>query len=440
MKTRTIRALALLATLTAVCASCEKTSSPATKGDGVLFSGSIGRSESGTKTVYAGDHTASSATAESINWVAGDKVRIWCRECSEPTTDTYGKNDHFADYTVTPGTTSAGSLTVEPNTVGLRWGDAGKDHWFYAVYPSPKTTGKGDDTGELGTPAEGTQTSFTFTGHIPATQAIVGDLTTTQTTESGKTVTTTVAAPDMSNLYMVSKADAKPEDAGGEVFLTFTPLSTAIEFVIQNDMTADNAMMQVESVKIMSDPRPESGTTAKNLSGAFSTTLSDAWAVPPTVTGPAGSGILGTYSNEYPTCTEGTTGMSSEVSISFKNTAAYTPGIAKGDRLQFTFFLLPTQSVDDLSFVIKREDGTTIKTRLEMSDGGKIPFPKHKKTYVKGILVPDGAMWTVSFDPKVTPWGDNAGGSADGGIVDPITDTDPIVTSWETVEFTPEFQ
>ena len=422
-------ALALAGALSVT--GCRKQGIPASKGDGVLFSASVSGSESGTKTAYAGDNASALSNPENINWLTGDLIRIWSAECSEPTTETYGGADHWADYAVTPtdGTPNKATIAVKSGTVGLRWGEPKTTHHFYAVYPSPLTTGKTGDSGEFA------GSSFTFTGIIPATQAISGSLTETSSTEKDKTVKTTIAAPDMKNLYMVSKAEAKPESTSPDVFLKFTPLSTAIQFTIQNDMTADN--MKVDYVKIMSDPKTG---TAKNLSGAFSTTLSGTWAKPADVSGPVGSGILGTYSNVYPACTEGTTGMSPAVSISFKNTTACTTGIAKGDRLQFTFFLLPTQSVDDLSFVIKRADGVILKNRLEMEDGAKIPFPVHKKTYVKGILVPDGAVWTISFDPTVTPWGSNDGGSADGEMVDPITDTEPIVTAWETVDFTPEFK
>ena len=440
-------ALALAGALSVT--GCRKQGIPASKGDGVLFSASVSGSESGTKTAYSGVRDKEKPEiAESILWQTGDEIRIWCAECSEPTTETYGGADHWADYTVTPDETNKNKakIATRTGTVGLRWSEAESmpTHYFYAVYPSPGISLK-DDTWSLGTISTGTEkaTPFTFTGHIPASQAISGDLTTGKD-PSDNTKNLTVAAPDMKNLYMVSKAEAKPvtetgTKAGEEnsVFLNFRPLSTAIQFTIQNDMTAEGAMMQVDYVKIMSDPKTG---TAKNLSGAFVADLATEWKTPTTVTAPTGSGIIGSYNNPYPSCTEGTTGMSPAVSIDFKNTTACTTGIARGDRLQFTFFLLPTQSVDDLSFVIKRADDVILKTRLEMADGAKIPFPMHKKTYVKGILVPDGAVWTISFDPTVTPWGSNDGDSADGEMVDPITETTPIVTEWVTVDFEPEFQ
>ena len=440
-------------------ASCKKSVIPAAKGDSVLFSAGLGGSESGTKTIYTDSNASDRRNAENINWLSGDQIRIWCAECSEPTAEGYGGMDHCADYTVTPESTATqGKIAVNPGTVGLRWGEPETTHCFYAVYPSPNTTGKGSDTGTFGT-----DPVFKFTGHIPAKQTISGSLTPTGPDTEGKT--TTVAAPDMSNLYMVTEPTSASPGTGGEgVFLSFRPISTAIQFTIENAMTAEGAKMQVESVKIMSDPKTG---TPKNISGAFEANLSGTWTKPVIASIPAGSGIISEYINDYPACTEpaDATGQSSALTIDFKNTTAYTEGIAKGGRLQFTFFLLPTQSVDDLSFVITRKEGEsgtkTIKTRLAMADGTGIPFPVHKKTYVKGILVPDGAQWVIQYSLDVNPWGDNPtdlpffypegsqtttvtpwGGEHSEGVPFFYPEGSEIstVTTWEDVECDPGFE
>ena len=437
-----------LAALLLVAASCKKaeiepgpTPVPVDKGADVVFRSAIGGSESGTKTAYANDHVAGSATAESIFWQAGDNVRVWCRECSEPNTDSYGGADHWADYTVTPDTESGskGTIIARTGTVGLRWSEAEPmpTHYFYAVSPSPVSSGKTGENWNLGATQTSTATPFTFTGVIPAEQTISGSLTTGED-PSDNTKNLTVATPDMNNLYMVAKKDVAPESEtkDGEtntVFLSFRPISTAIQFTIENAMTAEGAKMQVESVKIMSDPKTGTPT---NISGAFEANLSGTWTKPKIASVPAESGIISEYINDYPSCAEpaGALDQSSAITIDFKNTTAYTEGIAKGGRLQFTFFLLPTQSVNDLSFVITRKDGDgtkTIKTRLAMADGNGIPFPVHKKTYVKGILVPDSAQWTIQYTVDVTKWDDTHSEELpfDYPAVKEIT----TVTPWENV-------
>lgn len=395
-------------------ASCKKSVIPAAKGDSVLFSAGLGGSESGTKTAYAGDNEGNRSNPENINWLSGDQIRIWCAECSEPET-------HYSDYTVTPeSTATSGKIAVNPNTVGLRWGEAETDHHFYAVYPSPNTTGKNSDTGKLGAPT--VKTPFSFTGHIPTTQAISGYTTESDVVDKNDNPIA-VAAPDMTNLYMASQGvSAKPEDTGDGVFLTFTPLSTAIEFTITNDMTADDAKMQVESVSLVSENH--------NISGAFTADLATAWAEPVSkYTESETSGIRCLYENIYPACVEATGVTNSKtVTIDFSDTDACTTGIAKGRSLRFTVFLLPvtpgdsdSDDIDDLTFVITRKEGEgykSLKTKLSRTDGkddNRIPFPVHKKTYVTGILVPDSARWVIDSQPIVTPWEKNDGGELNFG-------------------------
>ncbi len=179
-------------------AGCSKHATPAAKGDSVLFSAGLGGSESGTKASYTDSNAEDRSKAENINWLSGDQIRIWCAECSEPTTESFGAADHWADYTVTPASdATSGKIAVNPGTVGLRWGETGTEHHFYAVYPSPKTTGKGTDAGAFG---EGTPKSFTFTGHIPATQTIASYTPAKEGKDAKGKPYLAIAAPDMANL------------------------------------------------------------------------------------------------------------------------------------------------------------------------------------------------------------------------------------------------
>ncbi len=411
----------IIAGLTAVTlfTSCggKSNMTPVKKGDAVLFSGGIGGSESGTKTAYANDNASDRSKAENINWLSGDLIRIWSAECSEPAgMGVYGPS---ADYSVSVNTDKTkGKITVLPNTIGLRWGEPETTHHFYAVYPSPATKDtsagidKSSDSGSFATEAGG---QFTFTGHIPQNQKI-----------ASYDASTSIAYPDMTNLYMAAKADASQEQDGSGIFLSFTPLSTAIQFVITNAMTADKTM-KVKKVSLISDPKTGS---KKNLSGTFNSILSGTWTKPDS-----------NYGKTYPPCSEPASGNSTEVSIDFTGTAAFNPGIANGSTLTFTFFLLPAQTLDNLSFVICKQDGegeTVIKTRLSMADGTGIPFPVHKKTYVKGILVPDGAKWTVQYSLDVNEWDD--AGETPAPFHGPQVVEIATMTEWEDVDISIELE
>ena len=435
-----MRPLVLTVLLVAGLVSCAKSLSPSTTSSGggsVLFRGTIGGSESGTKTSYAGDNASDRGQAESIYWSAGDKVRIWCRECAEPSEET-GGNDHFSDYDVTPsaGESTRNGVLVNPGNVGLRWGGQTTEHWFYAVYPSPGTTDKGNDIWTLAESPSGSEskpTGFTFTGHIPASQKIAAY------SSGAKDGAPAVASPDMSSLYMVSRpVKAKASDSGAEVFLSFTPLATSIEFTVENGMTASDAMMQVESVSLVSG--------SHDICGAFTVDQSGTWSKPVSKKYPAY-----TYNNEYPRCSApvDANGQGKTVTIDFTDTEAYKVGIAKGKSLRFTFFLLPltmsadgsVDDVDDLYFVIKRKEGTgtkSLKTKLSKADGTPVPFPTHKKAYVNGILVPDSAAWTITYSLDITPWNDDH--SEEMSFSYPDVQVVMTVTEWAEDEEDPGFQ
>lgn len=90
-----------------------------------------------TRTVYRGDAEDYDGTIQPIDWLAGDRIRIYSPECVNPTVP--GGSRHWADYIVTPTqeNPSIGTLTnVLPN--GLIWGEPGTYH-FYGIYPSPET-------------------------------------------------------------------------------------------------------------------------------------------------------------------------------------------------------------------------------------------------------------------------------------------------------------
>ena len=408
--------------------SCRKEARPGDyvpkTGDEVVFSAADGGSAIGTKAAYAG-RTDTGNTQETINWEQGDLYRIWCAECSEPTTDSYGKADHWADYEAQGRNTGNTGVTIATldGTVGLRWGNINTTHHFYGIYPSPKM-----NTGEVKT----TLTEAVLTGTIRQNQAIQGDLVTT-TLESGKTLTT--ARPDMTDMYMAGKRDINPSTdlTNNNVLISYTPLTTAIEFTItkDTDLTEDVQWVAIES-------------KSHNLFGVFKTNLAEEWSKPD-----------GTYSNDYPTCTylDSQSGGSAGGKLLKIDFTDNTVQISKDKALRFTFLLLPVSEaenvVDDLTFLIsKRKTGTgsysVLKTELKRTDKAteeknKVPFPTHKKSYITGLLVPDGAQWVITFEPTVNPWNTIEGGSADGEPVDPLQITEPFVTKWETVDFDPEF-
>ena len=352
------------------------------KGEVVRFSVGTEGSSLDTKAAYAGN-TTKPGEKERIDWEENDLIRIYCSQVSEPET-------HFADYKVTGNPTSSGALSkahIEgTGGVGLRWGEG--EHTFYAVYPSPASNGI--TTGINGN---------TVSGTLPSTDQ----------GNKGKSVSdgNYVVKPDLKWMMMTAKAGPYSETgahAGADgVFLSFTPLTTAIEFTIYNGNK--NAALDVNKIMLISENTQISGTFTVDLD---------------------------TVEGGYAKCT-GTASDSKQVCRDFSSLGislakATGDGTANCKSLKFTFFLAPTTDVSDLTFKLYKNASDWMSTKLGYTDGSGVWFPCHKKSSVTGLIVPEGAQWTVKYAPDVDPW------YPGGGDIDPIPEFsgNPIVTSWDT--------
>ena len=317
---------------------------------GELISFTAGSNASAvSKTAYSGSVTSD---GERIDWTYNDVIRIYCEQASDPPLKR-------ADYAIDAGSISGSGAVSEAKIehtrrIGLHWGDIDKAHIFYAVCPSPIDD---DDIGDvLG--------NGSLRGHIPAVQAV-----NSTSAESGNIK----AKPDMSSMYLVAHRTlaAGVQDVG-DVFLSFTPITTAIEFSIQNAYSSGNDMC-ISALTLTSE--------SKSLSGVFTSDLAG-------------------WSGDYPTCAAAGDNGSS-VSIEFA-----TPVVVPfGKTLDFTMFMLPVSDVDDLTFKITKPDGTWLSLKLSYETGTGISFARCKKSYVSGILVPEGVEWTVNYsDPWLVSW------------------------------------
>ena len=313
------------------------------KGEAVKFSVGTAGSSTDTKATYAGN-TTTLGEKERIDWEEGDLIRIYCAQASEPETQS-------ADYKVTDDITPSGALSkahIEcAGGVGLRWGTG--DHYFYAVYPSPASGG-------IATEITGKDVAATLAseqGYKDASSA-----------EGSWTVT-----PDLKWMLMTAKSGPYKEEDGipsgkENVFLDFHPLTTAVKFTVTNGTTS---AMPIKKVMLISK--------ASKISGTFSVDLDAS---------PSADGYLPT----------GGTPAGTEVSIDL---SAKSISLAAGKSLTFTFFLAPTQDIDDLTFRFYKDGTNYMQTRLGYTDGSGVNFPRCKKTTVKGIMLPEGVQWTVKY-------------------------------------------
>lgn len=179
-----------------------------------------------------------------IKWQYGiDQVRVYCPEGAD--------GFRTADYTVKEATdassgTSTGFL-VKNGETGVRWGDTGVPHNFYAFY-------------SLGKIDEGLQTGTTVKATIPTGQE-GGELKTYNNKgEEDENGTFKVITPDMTFCMMAGKGTWNP-GTDKNVALTFKPIVTVLDVLVNGPSDVD--FMNIVSISV----RSKSG---KNIVGTFS--------------------------------------------------------------------------------------------------------------------------------------------------------------------------
>ena len=183
-----------------------------------------------------------------IKWQYGiDQVRVYCPEGAE--------GFRTADYTVEATDASSGSSTgflVKNGETGVRWGDTGKPHNFYAFY-------------SLGKIDEGLQTGTTVTATIPTGQEGGKLLTYNNDGNEDPNGTFKIITPDMTFCMMAGKGTWNP-GTDKNVALTFTPIVTVLDVLVNGP--SDVEFMNIVSISV----RSKSG---KNIVGTFSYDLAD---------------------------------------------------------------------------------------------------------------------------------------------------------------------
>ena len=228
---KTMKLFLLLAGATLLVAGCNKQNPFGGKysrkpGDPVVFGVGAGNME--TRTVYGDVKTENNKKIQAINWVAGDRIRVYSPDA---TRGNLGNAAHWNDYTVTPvsGTENKGTLACVQSP-GLAWQDNG-NHTFYSVYPSPGTT--------EGVSPDGINGAFSFT--MPATQLVTDE---------------------MEYAFMTAAAKEDAGVSGDAVELDFYPAYTAFEFILKAD----------QQVTLKSFTLSAIGDDAPALTGAFTVT------------------------------------------------------------------------------------------------------------------------------------------------------------------------
>lgn len=304
---------------------------PPVSGDEIEFgaaSGGFTDVDPTTRTIYdvpAGS-TFDNYTLLNIKWQYDiDQVRVYCPEGAE--------GFKTADYTVKETTdASSGSSTgflVKNGETGVRWGDTGKPHNFYAFY-------------SLGKIDEGLQTGTTVTATIPTGQE-GGQLLSYNndgTESSDGTGPFKIITPDMSFCMMAGKGTWTP-GTDKKVALTFTPIVTVLDVLINGPEDVD--FMNIVSVSV----RSKSG---KNIVGTFSYDLAD-----------------NTYNFDATDGSQTAASIATVQTIIDKNPVS----LKKNEQLNVKFFLLPREiSNGDLVVSVLTEGGVVYSKTISKTISG----------------------------------------------------------------------
>ena len=246
-----ITAGAMFALLLAGCTDDKESVVPPVSGDEIEFGAAPGGFtdvDPTTRTIYdvpAGS-TFDNYTLLNIKWQYDiDKVRVYCPDGAE--------GFRTADYTVRKATdASSGSSTgylQKNDETGVRWGDTGETHNFYAFYSLDRI-------------GEGLQTGTTVTATIPTGQEGGKLLTYNNEGKEDSNGTFKIITPDMSFCMMAGKGTWTP-GTDKVVALTFTPIVTVLDVLINGPKDGDVEFMNIVSVSV----RSKSG---KNIVGTFS--------------------------------------------------------------------------------------------------------------------------------------------------------------------------
>lgn len=313
----------ILLGLSVLLAACNKEDRDPTTSYG---SGQIGfeatTGDVSTKTEYSHTWTSGSSPSagnsrEFIDWIAGDVLRIYCKEADgsldgNNPVSADPSNNYCADYRVTANTRASSSnntrASIEPFTsnpygnggyAGLQWGDANTKHHLYAVYPSPGQGNAKDRDGNtvkdpsgnnlssmpitagwhtassaqavfsrinqlLGNDASRIVGSFYVKGSLPSAQqgfwsqdaGSAGD-------QSASNSAKRHFRPNMNYAAMVAYRRSLPKTDGSKVVLGFEPVFTALEFQIvgKKDDLLDSDLASAELSSATSDLCGEFVTT-----------------------------------------------------------------------------------------------------------------------------------------------------------------------------------
>ncbi|MCI7357752.1 MAG: hypothetical protein MSK40_08635 [Parabacteroides sp.] len=315
-----------------------------------------------------------------INWVKGDKVRVYSPQAKE--------NFQYADYVIDEATEggSAHYFLVKDshNDTGVRWGDVNTLHHFYAFYPT--NINRNNYTPIKGLGDGQTADNMTVEAEIPVAQEH-GEL--VEAGESDRNVgNITLPAhwklirPDMTYAIMAGHGTWDPQtNPDKNVTIKFKPIVTVVDVVVNGPADGANAL-DVYRVTINSKKTPIVGKFTAEFDEEGNVTFGG---MSETITENNNMATINCQYNGQPT------------------------KLGPGEKLTLKFFLLP-RAIDasELSVTVQINEGRVLTKSLipglgedEVTNKNPLVQGQIVRVWTPNLTVPASSNWMSSIPDNV---------------------------------------
>lgn len=352
-------------------------------GEEVAFGTSLRNFETPqSRTIYGvpEDESVNSYSELTINWVEGDKVRVY----SPQATPGFQYADYVIDEATEGGSAHYFLVKDSHNDTGVRWGDVSQLHHFYAFYPT--NINRNNYTPIKGLGDGQTANNMTVEAEIPVAQEH-GEL--VEAGPDGKDVGNVflpanwkLIRPDMTYAIMAGYGTWNPEtNPDKNVTINFKPIVTVVDVVVNGPADGANAL-DVYRVTINSKKTPIVGKFTAQFAENGDVTFGG---MPETITENNNMATINCQYNGMPT------------------------KLGPGEKLTLKFFLLPRNiDASELSVTVQINEGRVLTKSLipglgedEVTDKNPLDQGKIVRVWTPNLTVPASSNWMSSIPDNV---------------------------------------
>lgn len=352
-------------------------------GEEVAFGTSLRNFETPqSRTIYGvpEDESVNSYSELTINWVEGDKVRVY----SPQATPGFQYADYVIDEATEGGSAHYFLVKDSHNDTGVRWGDVSQLHHFYAFYPT--NINRNNYTPIKGLGDGQTANNMTVEAEIPVAQEH-GEL--VEAGESDRNIgNITLPAhwklirPDMTYAIMAGHGTWDPQtNPDKNVTINFKPIVTVVDVVVNGPADGANAL-DVYRVTINSKKTPIVGKFTAQFAENGDVTFGG---MPETITENNNMATINCQYNGMPT------------------------KLGPGEKLTLKFFLLP-RAIDasELSVTVQINEGRVLTKSLipglgedEVTNENPLAQGQIVRVWTPNLTVPASSNWMSSIPDNV---------------------------------------